>query len=122
MGWKVELHSEFFKEFQKYSEDVQDSILVKAMVLEEFGPQLGRPHADTLIGSEHDNMKELRFSVGNGVWRVAFAFDPKRKAILLVAGNKRGANQKKFYKKLIASADVRFNEHLKELKDGKISK
>ncbi len=57
-------------------------------------------------------MKELRLNVENGVWRVAFAFDPERHAILLVAGNKKGVGQKRFYKRLIAIADSRFSQHL----------
>ncbi|CAK0602435.1 Uncharacterized protein conserved in bacteria [Burkholderia pseudomallei] len=60
-------------------------------------------------------MKELRFSWDNGVWRVAFAFDPKRQAILLVGGDKGGADQRRFYKRLIAVADARFDEHLSAL-------
>ena len=80
------------------------------------GPLLGRPHADTLAGSVHANMKELRFVADDGVWRVAFAFDPERKAILLVAGDKSGVAQKRFYKSLIAKADARYAEHLETLK------
>jgi hypothetical protein len=57
-------------------------------------------------------MKELRFSATDGEWRVAFAFDPKRKAILLVAGDKSGVSEKKFYRQLIAQADDRFDAHL----------
>lgn len=60
-------------------------------------------------------MKELRFKAAKGVWRVAFAFDPKRQAILLVAGDKAGTSQKRFYKQLIAKADRRFGEHLNRL-------
>lgn len=74
-----------------------------------------RPGADTLAGSKHANMKELRFEAAGGVWRVAYAFDPDRKAILLVAGNKSGVSQKRFYKSLIARADQRFDEHLAAL-------
>jgi hypothetical protein len=59
-------------------------------------------------------MKELRFEADNGVWRVAYAFDPARKAILLVAGDKSGVSQKRFYKSL-RKADERFVEHLEEL-------
>ena len=77
---------------------------------------LGRPHADTLKGSRHTNMKELRFKVGDGVWRIAFAFDPQRQAILLVAGNKSGGKEKRFYQQLIQKADLRFDSHLLELK------
>ncbi len=61
-------------------------------------------------------MKELRFRAADGEWRVAFAFDTKRKAILLVAGDKSGGSQKRFYKQLIAKADDRFDAHLARLK------
>jgi hypothetical protein len=76
------------------------------------GPRLGRPRVDTLNGSRHANMKELRFSAAGGEWRVAFAFDPKRKAILLVAGDKSGGSEKRFYRELIRKADERFYAHL----------
>ena len=80
---------------------------------------LGRPTVDTLKDSRHSNMKELRFDADNGVWRTAFAFDPERKAILLVAGDKSGTSQKRFYKQLIKKADERFTEHLEQLKETK---
>lgn len=54
---------------------------------------LGRPYVDTLEGSKYPNMKELRFTADDGVWRVAFAFDPQREAIVLVAGDKAGVAQ-----------------------------
>ncbi len=65
-----------------------------ARLLQQFGPQVGRPRVDTLNGLRHANMKELRFSAADGDWRVAFAFDPKREAILLVAGDKSGVSGK----------------------------
>ena len=77
-----------------------------------MGPSLKRPHADTLNGSKHANMKELRCKAADGVWRIAFAFDVKRQGILLVAGDKAGVNEKRFYKNLIAKADARFDQHL----------
>ena len=80
------------------------------------GPQLGRPHVDTLKGSRHSNMKELRLSAADGVWRGAFAFDTKREAILLVAGDKSGGGQERFYRELIRKADNRFDAHLARLK------
>ena len=61
-------------------------------------------------------MKELRFTADDGVWRVAFAFDPARKGIVLVAADKAGVAQKRFYKALIAKADARFSDHLDMLK------
>lgn len=96
--------------------EVQDEILSLTGLLEEFGPTLSRPHADTLKGSRHANLKELRFRAVNGVWRVAFAFDPQRRAILLIAGDKSGGSEKKFYRDLIAKADTRFDEHLAQLR------
>ena len=71
---------------------------------------------DTLNGSRHANMKELRFDADDGVWRVAFAFDPKRAAILLVAGDKSGGSEERFYRQLIRTADERFDSHLARVK------
>jgi hypothetical protein len=61
-------------------------------------------------------MKEMRLDAADGVWRVAFAFDPKRQAILLVAGDKSGGSQKRFYRELIRKADQRFDAHLARIK------
>ena len=112
MQWQVEFNETFEPEFNALEADVQDELLAKVILLERFGPSLGRPSVDTLKGSEYSNMKELRFSAGDGVWRVAFAFDIERKAILLVAGDKSGGSQKRFYKQLIEQADRRFKQHL----------
>jgi hypothetical protein len=108
--------AEFEPEFDALHEDVQTEILALSLVLEEFGPHLGRPRVDTLKGSRHANMKELRFSAADGEWRVAFAFDPRRSAILLMAGDKSGVSQKRFYRELIRKADDRFDAHLARLK------
>lgn len=116
MTWKIEFDSVFKAESDEFPEAAQDAILANALVLEREGPSLGRPHVDTLNNSKHANMKELRCTADRGVWRIAFAFDPERKAILLTAGNKAGVNQKRFYKELIATADNRFDDHLAQLK------
>ena len=115
MTWTVLLHDAFATEFQVFAESLQDELLAHAKLLSEFGPHLGRPAVDGLKGSKHPNMKEMRFGWEGGVWRVAFAFDPGRQAILLVGGDKGGAGQKRFYKRLIAVADKRFDEHLAAL-------
>ena len=93
MPWTVEVGDEFAPEFDQLDEEVRIEILALSRLLQQFGPQLGRPRVDTLKGSRHANMKELRFSAADGEWRVAFAFDPKRKAILLVAGDKSGGSE-----------------------------
>ena len=120
--WAVPFHDEFDSEFQTLTKGLQDELLAHAVLLREFGPGLGRPTVDTLNGSKHANMKELRFGWGREVWRVAFAFDPKRQAVLLVAGDKGGADQKRFYKRLIAVADSRFDAHLASLAPAAASK
>ena len=114
--WTVIYHEDFDEEFMEFSEEAQDQILFHTGLLETFGPQLGRPHVDTLNGSRHANMKELRFDADNGVWRVAFTFDPKRQAVLLVAGNKSGSSEQRFYKQLIKKAEQRFDDWLERQK------
>jgi hypothetical protein len=112
MAWVVEFADAFEAEFDTLPEEVQDAILARAALLEREGPQLGRPHADTLKGSRHANMKELRCQAAGGIWRIAFAFDPDRKPVLLVAGDKSGGGERRFYRQLIARADERFDRHL----------
>ena len=116
MSWEVDLHDDFLPEYNALHRSVQDELLANIGLLERLGPQLGRPRVDTLNGSDHANMKELRFDAAGGVWRVAFAFDPKRKAILLVAGDKSGGSEKRFYRHLIDKADARFDAHLAAIK------
>ncbi|MGR6431601.1 type II toxin-antitoxin system RelE/ParE family toxin [Rhizobium sp. PAMB 3174] len=116
MIWRVDFHDEFEDEFAGWSDDTKIELAAMVGLLKEFGPQLGRPHADTLKGSKHANMKELRFKANDGVWRVAFAFDPDRNAILLVGGDKSGTSEKRFYKQLLQKADKRFQDHLNEMK------
>lgn len=116
MEWTVLIGDEFEPEFFALPQDVQDEALAMTRLLQQFGPNLGRPRVDTLKDSRHANMKELRFDAADGVWRVAFAFDPKRRAILLVAGDKSGGSQKRFYRELIRKADDRFDAHLARVK------
>lgn len=95
--------------------DDYDLVFAALEVLRATGPALGRPLVDTITGSRHKNMKELRpGSTGRSEMRVLFAFDPRRQAILLVAGDKSGA-WKKWYAKNIPIADRRFDDHLDAL-------
>lgn len=122
MIWEVQFDPAFDPEFDALPAEVQEELLAQAKLLEVFGPKLGRPRVDTLKGSRHANMKELRFDAGDGVWRVAFAFDPRRQAIVLVAGDKSGVSGKRFYKALIKKADERFDSHLARLKERRRSR
>ena len=115
MTWEVIFHDDFFTELAALDQALQDELLAHAILLRDYGPGLGRPTVDTLKGSKHSNMKELRFAWSGEVWRVAFAFDSARQAILLVGGDKGGADQRQFYQRLIAKADARFDSHLATL-------
>src|SRR5438445_7995936 len=114
--WDVATTAVFDEWFAGQDEDAQAEIIAKVNLLKILGPQLGRPHADTLKGSRHGNMKELRADTHDKVMRIAFAFDPDRKAILLAAGSKSGVSGQRFYRKLIARADALFAAHLLKLK------
>lgn len=115
MKWTVIFHDDFEPEYELLPEGVQDELFARIDVLERFGPSLGRPTVDTLTASSFANMKEIRFNC-DGVWRFAFAFDPNRAAIILCGGDKEDVDQKKFYKRLIATADARMAAHLTRLK------
>jgi hypothetical protein len=119
MEWAVEYDADFEAELAALPEAVDDEIAALAGLLRRFGPQLRRPHCDTLKGSKHANMKELRFTLPDGEWRVAFAFDPERKAILLVGGSKSGTSEKRFYRELIRLADARFDSRLRSSSAGR---
>ncbi len=117
MRWEAILYAAFVRDFEGLSDQVQDELLANVSLLQAFGPALGRPTVDTLKASRHANMKELRFNADGGVWRVAFAFDPQRRAILLVAANKSGISERLFYRRLISQADDRYDAHLRHLRE-----
>ena len=122
MAWEVDLHDDFVLEFHSLQTEVQDELLAHIELLERFGPQLARPHVDTLKGSRHANMKELRLEAADGIWPFAFAFDPKRKAIVLCGGDKSGISERRFYRQLIDKADGRFEAHVAKFKRKKKGK
>ncbi len=105
--WAVEYTDEFGQWWDTLAPDEQQGIDAAVGLLEERGPGLDRPLVDTIEGSRHPNMKELRV----GTTRILFAFDPRRTAILLVGGDKRGRWQE-FYERTIPPADRLFDEHL----------
>ncbi len=115
MNWTVEIVEEFEPELMALPLEVRRTVLALSRLLRQFGPQLRRPRVDTLNGSKHANMKEMRFHAADGEWRVAFAFDPQRLAVLLVSGDKSGMSERRFYRALIRKADERFDRHLARL-------
>lgn len=109
--WEVEYTDQFEEWWESISVDEQAAIDVAIEVLQEKGPRLGRPLVDTVKGSRHSNMKELR---PGGFIRILFAFDPRRTAILLIGGEKRDRWQE-WYEVMIPVADRLFDEHLVEV-------
>jgi hypothetical protein len=112
--WDVEFTDEFEEWWRTLDQDEQVSLAASVGLLERLGPQLGRPHADTLKGSRHANMKELRTQHEGRPFRTFYAFDPRRKAILLIGGDKTG--DQRFYERMIPLADRLYDEHLDQLR------
>jgi hypothetical protein len=114
MPWEVEYTDEFDEWFDGLGEEAQEDVALAVEKLEERGPALPRPLADTVEGSRHSNMKELR-PLGTNI-RVLFAFDPRRMAILLIGGDKSD-RWSEFYEEMIPVADDLYDEHLDELRE-----
>lgn len=116
--WTVIMHPAVSEWLTTLDDDTYQQVIAAVRELRDEGPALSRPLADTLKGSRHKNMKELRpGSSGRSKVRVLFAFDRQRQAILLVAGDKAG-NWDRWYKQMIPLADDRFDEHLKRIRRG----
>ena len=111
--WQVLLDTDFKIWLLEQEADIQTAVFAHIGLLKAFGPSLGRPHVDTLKGSQLPNLKELRVQFQGNPWRVLFVFDPKRRAILLVGGNKRG--DAKWYKKAIPVAEQRYQQYLQKM-------
>jgi hypothetical protein len=104
--WGVYATDEYLDWFSQLSEHDKEVILTKVHLLVEFGPELSRPYADTLQGSKMSNMKELRVKTIERIYRIAYYFNNKRQGILLIGGNKKGRDEKLFYRELIKSAEI----------------
>jgi hypothetical protein len=116
MTWEIIFHEKFTEWFFGEEPEVQDSIAMVLDILEVQGASLGRPYVDTIKGSTFSNMKELRVQHDGNPYRLLFAFDPQRQAVLLLGGNKRG--DKRWYDINIPIADQRFAEYLEETNGG----
>lgn len=116
--WEVDI--ELIEEWlREVDDDTYDQIGAAIEILGEHGPGLGRPLVDSIVGSRHKNMKELRpGSAGRSEVRILFAFDPRRRAIMLLAGDKQGA-WTKWYRKNVPVADDRYDDHLTRLREEK---
>ena len=115
MNWTILISEEYETWFETLPQNHKLAISADLTVLENMGPMLGRPYVVQIKGSKYNNLKELRTQISGHVYRSLFAFDPERKAIILSGGDKKGKNQSKFYKQLIAQAENIFDAHLRKI-------
>lgn len=112
--WEAEFTDEFETWWNGLSEAEQVDVRTQVNLLRRFGPALGRPHVDSVASSRHANMRELRVQHRGRPYRVLFAFDPRRVAILLMGGDKTG--QGRWYKEFVPVADRLYDHHLAALR------
>lgn len=112
--WEIEYTNEFEKWWNMLSENERIDITAIVELLSELGPHLPFPYSSAINNSEHTHMRELRIQHKGKPYRVLYAFDPRRIAILLMGGNKTGS--KKWYEKFVPIADKLYKKHLTILK------
>ena len=117
MEWDVEYTDEFEEWWDILDEDEQISISAKVRLLEMKGPNLPYPHSSGINNSKHSHMRELRIQHKGDPYRVLYAFDPRRVAILLIGGNKVGNDA--WYVEFVPIADRLYDEHLNEIESEK---
>ena len=116
--WHVESSEEYDTWFLSLDEESKVAVLQRVLLLQQYGPNLPRPYSDILHGSKKlKHLKELRNQTQNHLLRVSYYFDSARKAFLLTGGDKKGKDQDKFYKDLIAESEVIVKRHEKELEN-----
>lgn len=113
MAVEVEFTNEFGDWWDTLTESAQESVRAIVVLLQERGPHLNFPHSSGIEGSRHRHMRELRIQHQGDPYRVLYAFNPKRNAILLIGGNKTG--NKRWYSEYVPLADRLYDEHLAEL-------
>ena len=120
MTWEVEYTDELGEWWERLDEDEQASINATVKLLETHGPNLPFPHSSGIETSRHGHMRELRIQHRGKPYRILYAFDPRRNAILLIGGNKTGKDR--WYQEYVPVADQLYDQHLKILKAEKRDK
>jgi hypothetical protein len=112
--WEVEYTDEFEKWWATLNEKEQINVAASVGMLEECGPNLKHPHSSGIIGSSLSHMRELRIQSSGSPYRILYAFDPRRAAILLIGGNKKGDDR--WYEKYVPIAENLYEQHINTLK------
>lgn len=113
--WEVEFADEFFVWWSGLSAGAQDAVGAKVQLLEWRGPSLGFPHSSGVVTSRHPHLRELRVQYRGRPYRLMYAFDPRRTAILLLGGDKTG--DRRFYDVVVRRADELYDAHLRQLRE-----
>ncbi len=114
MAWEVEVTDEFQSWWNDLDEAERESVAASEGLLQEKGPTLPFPHSSEVKGSRHGHMRELRIQHKGEPYRVLYAFDPRRTAILLLGGNKGGDDR--WYEVNVPKADQIYDQYIAELK------
>jgi hypothetical protein len=114
VDWEVEYTEEFGEWWNTLSEEEQEDVNAKVILLQRYGPALRRPHSDVIASSRHSHMKELVIQHAGRPYRVLYAFDARRCTILLLGGDKTGDDR--WYEKFVPIADRLYDEHLAAFK------
>lgn len=114
MEWDVEVTDVFEDWWNELTVSEQEDVNAKVVLLQKFGPALRRPHSGAIASSRHSNMKELIIQHSGRPYRVLYAFDPRRSAILLIGGDKTGKDR--WYETFVPVADKLYEQHLAALK------
>ena len=110
MIWSVEYTNEFGEWWDSLSVAEQESVAASVGLLERLGPDLPFPHSSGIEGSRHGHLRELRIQHRGRPFRILYAFDPGRTAVLLVGGDKSGKDR--WYDEFVPLADRLYDEHL----------
>lgn len=115
MTWNVEYTDEFGDWWSGLGKSAQEELTAVIELLAEHGPELEFPYSSGMKGSRHSHMRELRIQCDGRPFRVFYAFDPRRTAILLIGGDKTGDDR--FYKRMVPLADRLYDDYLCELEE-----
>jgi len=115
MAWEVEFTDDFGDWWDSLTEAEQIEVVAVVDLLEERGPRLSFPYGSGIEASRHSHMRELRIQYAGSPYRVLYAFDPRRVAILLIGGNKTGDDR--WYERMVPVADELYDAYLSELRE-----
>lgn len=115
MPWEVEFSDEFGQWWEELTAAEQKSVDFTVRLLQELGTTLRMPHSSGIAMSRHAHMRELRIQHEGRPYRVLYAFDPRRAAILLIGGDKTGNSR--WYEQYVPRADAIYDKYLRELED-----